>query len=123
MTGVNSFSQYSGVYNIMTYGIKGLRIMSMIQLLQEAIYSPVYTVPLTRIPIRISSSVNVLTQILIRVSQPTSGWVSLIGGLDSSLEYGTGTWDWNVGLEHRKQKLLTYTAKNKRQLQLLHACM
>ena len=25
-------------------------------------------------------------------------WVSLIGGLDSSLEYGTGIWDWNVGL-------------------------
>ena len=34
---------------------------------------PVYMVPLTRIPIRISSSVNALTQILIRVSQPTSG--------------------------------------------------
>ena len=35
--------------------------------------SPVYTVPLIRIPIRISSSVNTLTRILIRVSQPTSG--------------------------------------------------
>ena len=25
-------------------------------------------------------------------------WVSLIAGLDSSLECGTGRWDWNVGL-------------------------
>ena len=39
----------------------------------ESSLSPVYTEPLTRIPIRISSSVNALTQILIRVSQPTSG--------------------------------------------------
>ena len=39
----------------------------------DCVLSPVYTEPLTRIPIRISSSVNALTQILIRVSQPTSG--------------------------------------------------
>ena len=26
-------------------------------------------------------------------------WVSLIAGLDSPLEHGTGTWDWNVGQE------------------------
>ena len=60
--------------------------------------------------------------------------VSLIGGLDSLLEYGTGICrtelaDWNVGLEHHKQKLLTYVhCKNERvnvlglsQLQLNYA--
>ena len=49
---------------------------------------------------------------------PRSYRVSLIGGLDSSLEYGTpGNWDWaNVRLERKtgtpciaKQNLVTYS--------------